>query len=153
MGAETERLEQLLEASYALHESLDLDELLGRILAVASKGVGADRGTVFVLDEEKGRLWSHVLSGDELQEISLPVVFAVLTTVAAFTPLLYVPGSMGKIMRTIPLIVIPCLVFSLIESLLILPAHLSHQKHEKPKETAWRKFQSYFTRGMQASGF
>ena len=51
------------------------------------------------------------------REVSLPVVFAVLTTVAAFTPLLHVPGSMGKIMRTIPLIVIPCLLWSLVESM------------------------------------
>jgi len=86
---------------------------------------------------------------DGVREVSVPVVFAIATTIAAFMPLMNVDGAIGKVMRTIPLIVIPCLVFSLIESLLILPAHLSHQKREKPKETVWRKFQSYFTRGMQ----
>lgn len=60
------------------------------------------------------------------QEVSTPVIFAVVTTVAAFFPLLMIGGNMGKIMRVIPLIVIPILGFSLIESLLILPAHLSH---------------------------
>ncbi len=60
------------------------------------------------------------------REIAVPVIFAVLTSVAAFLPLLAVEGVMGKVMRVIPLVVIPCLLFSLIESLLILPAHLSH---------------------------
>ena len=42
-------------------------------------------------------------------------------------------GTMGKIMRVIPLIVIPCLLFSLVESLWILPAHLSHYKRERDR--------------------
>jgi multidrug efflux pump subunit AcrB len=88
------------------------------------------------------------------QEISLPVVFAVLTTVAAFTPLLSVAGSMGKIMRTIPLIVIPCLLWSLVESLWILPAHLSHFKKKKDGEPPdgwhlWKRFQSRFADGLR----
>ena len=46
---------------------------------------------------------------------------------------------MGKIMRVIPLIVIPTLVFSLIESLLVLPNHLSHVKLEKQSKRRWRR--------------
>ena len=57
--------------------------------------------------------------------VSVPVVFAVFTTVAAFLPLSYTEGIMGKIMGQIPVIVIGVLLFSLFESLLILPAHLS----------------------------
>ena len=60
------------------------------------------------------------------REIAKPVVYAVLTTVAAFVPLLFVPGIFGQLFRVIPLVVIPCLLFSLIESLGILPAHLAH---------------------------
>lgn len=60
------------------------------------------------------------------QRIAVPVTFAVLTTVVAFTPLLFVPGSIGKFLKFIPLIVITVLVFSLVESLFILPHHLSH---------------------------
>jgi len=59
-------------------------------------------------------------------QVSMPVIFAVLTTIAAFAPLLNVPGTTGRIMRVIPIIVIATLVFSLIESLLVLPNHLSH---------------------------
>ncbi|MBD3869398.1 MAG: efflux RND transporter permease subunit, partial [Acidobacteria bacterium] len=82
------------------------------------------------------------------REVATPVIFAVLTTVAAFFPLLNVDGAIGKVMRTIPLIVIPCLLFSLVESLWILPAHLSHMK-ANPKESAWRKFQSFFADGLE----
>ena len=61
-------------------------------------------------------------------EVGRPVIFSVLTTVAAFMPLLFVSGSMGKFIRVIPFVVIPILIVSLIESLLILPAHLSFGK-------------------------
>ena len=82
------------------------------------------------------------------QEIAKPVTFAVLTTVAAFMPLLFVPGMMGKIFRVIPLVVIPCLLFSLIESLGILPVHLSHlQRRGKPG--VWRRFQGLFADGLK----
>ena len=81
-------------------------------------------------------------------EIAKPVTFAVLTTVAAFSPLLFVPGMMGKIFRVIPLVVIPCLLFSLVESLNILPAHLSHiPKRSRPGP--WRRFQSLFSEGLK----
>ena len=55
----------------------------------------------------------------------MPVTFAIITTVAAFAPLLFVAGNMGKIMRQIPVVVIAVLLMSLVEALLILPAHLS----------------------------
>ncbi len=58
-------------------------------------------------------------------EVGRPVIFSVLTTVAAFLPLVFVSGTMGKFIRVIPLVVIPILIVSLVESLLILPAHLS----------------------------
>ncbi|MCH8961720.1 MAG: efflux RND transporter permease subunit, partial [Bacteroidetes bacterium] len=64
----------------------------------------------------------------------VPVSFAVLTTIVAFSPLLFVPGQIGKFMRNIPIIVIAVLVFSLIESLFILPAHLSHIKVNSDKK-------------------
>jgi multidrug efflux pump subunit AcrB len=57
-------------------------------------------------------------------QLSLPVMFSVLTTVAAFWPLLLAGGMMGKIIRGIPIVVIVVLSASLLESLLILPAHL-----------------------------
>ncbi len=61
-----------------------------------------------------------------VQGVAVPVVFAVLTTIVAFLPMLGLPGMMGKFFRITPIIVIPALLFSLVESQLILPAHLSH---------------------------
>jgi multidrug efflux pump subunit AcrB len=62
-----------------------------------------------------------------VKEVGTPVIFAIATTVAAFTPMFFVPGTMGKIFRVIPAIVVSVLVISLVESLLVLPAHLGHQ--------------------------
>lgn len=68
-----------------------------------------------------------------LREVDTPVVFAVLTTCIAFSPLLFVPGVSGKFFINIPMIVIPIFLISLVEVLLILPAHLAHSK--PPKQT------------------
>ncbi len=66
------------------------------------------------------------------QEVSVPVIFGVLTTVAAFTPLLLGPGTIGQIQSVIATVVMCCLAFSLIESQLVLPAHLGHRHAESP---------------------
>ncbi len=64
------------------------------------------------------------------REMVTPVSFAILTTIAAFSPLLIIPGLFGKIFRIIPLMVIGVLIFSLLESFFILPAHLAHMGEE-----------------------
>lgn len=69
-------------------------------------------------------------------EVGQPVIFAVLTTVVAFWPLLLGTGTMGKVMRNIPIVVIVVLLGSLVESLLILPAHLSRAKQGKKGRAA-----------------
>jgi len=66
------------------------------------------------------------------QQVSIPVIFGVLTTMAAFMPLLLGPGTSGQIQAIIASVVVCCLIFSLIESQLILPAHLGHQSVESP---------------------
>ncbi len=88
---------------------------------------------------------------DGTQEMMIPVFFAVATTVAAFSPLLMIEGPTGKIMRVIPLVVLPTLVFSLVESLLILPYHLSHlRRSEKLRKRGvsglWNRFQDLISR-------
>ena len=67
--------------------------------------------------------------------LARPVIFAVFTTVAAFSPLLFAPGLIGKITREIPKIVITVLALSLIESLFILPMHLSHKRKRGRRES------------------
>jgi multidrug efflux pump subunit AcrB len=67
-------------------------------------------------------------------EVGGPVIFAVLTTMAAFAPLLMGTGMMGKIMRNIPVVVCLVLAGSLVESLFVLPAHLARSKPPKARE-------------------
>ena len=69
-----------------------------------------------------------------VKEMCGPVVMAVLTTLFAFFPLLYLLGVMGKFIRVIPILVICVLSFSLLAALLILPAHLVHAKIEPVDE-------------------
>jgi len=66
------------------------------------------------------------------REVAVPVTFGILTTVAAFLPLLLIEGVRGQLFAQIPLIVIPVLLFSLVESKLILPAHLRHLDLSRP---------------------
>lgn len=62
------------------------------------------------------------------QEMVVPVTFSVLTTVAAFAPILFIPGVTGKIFAVIPVVVISVLLVSLAECFIVLPAHLVHSE-------------------------
>ena len=62
------------------------------------------------------------------RRIKSALVFAVLTSVAAFTPLLFIPGGIGEVWGALPVIIIGMLLISLAEALLILPRHLSHMR-------------------------
>jgi len=89
---------------------------------------------------------------DGAMEVAIPVVFSILTTIAAFLPLVFVSGMMGKFIKVIPIIVITLLVMSLIESLLILPAHLSSGKQRKLNSgilSQIEKLRQLFGRGME----
>ena len=80
-------------------------------------------------EREKG-VSPHEASRIGVLRVSVPVVFAVLTTVSAFGPLLFLEGSIGRVMSVVPVVVIAVLVISLIESLFILPAHLGSVKNK-----------------------
>ncbi len=67
------KLSFLVEASKALGSTLDLAELLARILNVAKSQVEAERGTLFLVDEKKEEIWSLIAHGLEKQEIRLPL--------------------------------------------------------------------------------
>nr|VFK47376.1 MAG: Multidrug efflux pump subunit AcrB [Candidatus Kentron sp. TC] len=71
---------------------------------------------------------------DGTREVAVPVTFGILTTIAAFAPLLFMEGRRAQIIAQIPLVVIPVLIFSLVESKLILPAHLRHIRMVKEGE-------------------
>ncbi len=81
-------------------------------------------------------IYTHVQNGYDgltagikgAREVAVPVIFSVMTTIAAFAPMAMVSGNTGKVLKGIPLIVIPTLLFSLLESMWALPNHLSHLK-------------------------
>jgi len=86
------------------------------------------------------------------QEVALPVTFGILTTVAAFIPQLFMEGMRGAIFAQTPMIVIPVLLFSLVESKLILPAHMTHIRMGSSREgvTGWLvHFQSRVADGLE----
>ena len=70
--------------------------------------------------------------------VTKPVIFAVLTTMIFFAPWMFLSGGTSEFTRAISLVVILALAFSLIESLLILPAHLAHLKPVDPKHPITR---------------
>ena len=61
-----------------------------------------------------------------VREMAMPVTLAVLTTVVAFAPLMSLGGWLGQFLKAIPIVVMCVLLISLVEALLILPAHLSN---------------------------
>ena len=65
------------------------------------------------------------------RDIARPVVFSIVTTVIAFVPLLFIPGTTGKFWWPLPAVVITVLLVSLIEALFILPSHLAHLKESR----------------------
>jgi len=89
-----------------------------------------------------------------VRDMAMPVFFAVVTTVAAFAPLLFVAGLMGKVMKQIPVVVIAVLLMSLAEALLILPAHLAGDGHLfnrllRPLIAVVDPIQQHVQRGLQ----
>ena len=65
-------------------------------------------------------------SVEGLSEVAMPVFTAVITSIVAFLPLMFVGGISGKFISILPVVVITCLAVSLGECLVLLPAHLSH---------------------------
>lgn len=87
------------------------------------------------------------------QEVAIPVIFGVLTTMVAFIPIVLMTGVLGNLFRMIPIVVVPVLFFSIIESKFILPAHLKHCKRlsdaENEKSFVMR-FQRFFANGLES---
>jgi len=83
------------------------------------------------------------------KEVAVPVTFGVLTTVVAFLPLLYFEGVWGDFAKQIPPVVGPVLVFSLVESKLILPSHLKHIRMDRARTGAFARFQQVFAEGLE----
>ncbi len=110
----------------ALGISINLASLFGFILVL---GIVVD-DAIIVGESVFTQFQKHGGPGVEAsvagaKRVSIPVTFAVLTTIVAFLPILTIPGFLGKFFYPIPVVVIATLIWSLIESKLVLPYHLT----------------------------
>ncbi len=71
------------------------------------------------------------------QEMIVPVTFSILINIATFSPLLFIPGEIGKIFYVIPLVIISVFIMSLVESLFILPNHLGQLAEDYQPRGLW----------------
>lgn len=85
--------------------------------------------SVYTKIRADGHTLDNVIRG--AHDVAIPATFGVLTTIAAFAPMLFVGGVVGPFFEAMGVVVVLCLAFSLIESKLILPAHLV-QAHIPP---------------------
>jgi multidrug efflux pump subunit AcrB len=138
----------------ALGMSINFISLLAFIIVL---GVVVDDAIVVgesthVEQQRSGRKLPGAIAG--AQRVLVPVVFGVFTSVVAFAPLLFLPGPMGRVTRVVPIVVICCLLFSLFESMFILPAHLGHGRKalDAPPGNAvsalWRRLQDRIATGL-----
>ncbi len=82
--------------------------------------------SVYTQVRKDGHSLDAVIRG--AKRVAVPATFGVLTTIAAFTPMLFLGGAAGPFFEAMSVVVTICLLFSLIESKLILPSHLAHTK-------------------------
>ena len=82
------------------------------------------------------------------RQVSSPVTFSILTNIVAFIPLMLLPGMMGRVMGMLPIVVIGVFLISWVESVYILPAHLSHVSMRVPKGVfgTLHRFQQRFSK-------
>jgi multidrug efflux pump subunit AcrB len=86
---------------------------------------------------------------DTMREVALPVTTAVLTTIAAFLPLMLLPGILGKFMQVIPMVVTLALAISLIEAFWMLPAHVGVARIDFSKPSRTQQIRSRATHWIQ----
>ncbi|WP_019600928.1 efflux RND transporter permease subunit [Teredinibacter turnerae] len=86
--------------------------------------------SIYTETQDKGQTLDNVIRG--AQRVAVPATFGVLTTMAAFAPMVLESGPQSAFPHAIGYVVVLCLVFSLVESKLILPAHLAGMKPESP---------------------
>jgi multidrug efflux pump subunit AcrB len=111
---------------WAMGGTINMISLFGLILVL---GIVVDDAIVVgeaIYVQRKSGLPPLRAAVEGVLEVGMPVIAAVLTSIVAFLPLAYVGGIMGKFISILPTVVISCLAISLVECLILLPAHLSH---------------------------
>ncbi len=140
----------------ALFPSMDLSlstlSLMGLLLSL---GVVVDDAIVVgerIYTKEQQGLPGRKAAIAGTSEVAVPVFFGVLTTIAAFLPMLSVDSNLGQFFLSIGWTVVLCLIFSLIESQLILPSHLSHRRRARGETdwgVRWERFQDRLSGSLE----
>ena len=133
-----------LAAMMALDVAINTISLFSFVLAI---GIVVDDAIVVAehIQYERNRGTPGVAAAIRgVRRIKAPLTFAVLTSTVAFVPLLFVPGGVGDVWRALPIIIIAMLLVSLVESLFVLPSHLSHLPG--PESVPRNAFDRFFSR-------
>ncbi len=136
-----------------LGQTVNTNTLFGLVLVL---GLIVDHGIVIV--ENSYRLQLAGLSRHEaaikgVNQVVWPIIAATGTTVAAFLPLMIIPGTIGKFLRVIPLTVTIALIVSTFEALFFLPSHYAEWgprklKQEKAGKQRFERFIGAYTRAL-----
>ncbi|MFT5482514.1 MAG: multidrug efflux pump subunit AcrB [Halieaceae bacterium] len=131
--------------------SINMMSLYGFILAV---GLVVDDAivtgeSIFTTMSEKGSGVESAIEGTN--KVAIPVTFGVLTTMAAFIPMMFMGGAMSRLMEPIPIVIISILMISLVESKFVLPAHLKNirTRDASVKLGRFSAWQQGFARGFE----
>ena len=129
--------------------TLNMTVLLGVIIAL---GMLVDDAVV-ILEDIYYRMTRGMAvmqaATEAIASVGLPVLASVLTTMAAFLPLILLPGIVGKFMMVVPLVVTLALFISLIEAFWMLPAHVLALKPDFARPTPLHGWRTRFTRGVR----
>ncbi|KOR30343.1 cation transporter, partial [Achromatium sp. WMS3] len=134
---------------YTIGQTLNVTSLLGVVIVL---GMLVDDAVVTV-----EAIYQRLLQGQAallacigaLREIAAPVFASVLTTVAAFTPLMLLPGILGDFMRVIPLVVSIALIISLSEAFWMLPVHIAGMNTNFSTLSLSQRIRVYLTRKLR----
>ncbi len=121
-------------------ESFNGNSLFGLVLVL---GIIVDDAIMIVENcyrhLQLGKSWQQAAI-DGTNEIMKPILSATATTIAAFLPLILLPGIMGKFMRVVPVTVCLALAASMVEAFIILPSHFADwpgRKLQSRKDRGW----------------
>jgi len=130
---------------YIFGYSINLISLVGVLIAI---GIVVD--DAIVVSEN---IQQHIEEGMDPKEAAVrgasemvkPVTIASLTTLFSFLPVLLISGTMGEVMKLIPIALSSLVVASLIESFIFLPIHAAHTLKNGAKVTNWSYVNSYYS--------
>ncbi len=113
----------LLPAADASINMISLFGFLVTLGIVVDDAVIVGENVFHKVEQGMGRLEAAI---EGTREMMVPVLFAVMTNIVAFVPLLFVPGTTGRFFGVLPAVVIAVFSISLLECVFVLPAHLGH---------------------------